>query len=397
MFSFDLTAPVHDDATALDGAFIPNTVKEVRAWLAGAPAAEDVIIHLPALELALAEYVKNQEAELRDLIVATLERAGRGIELDVLAPDALADWILLNLRDARLVPLRAAQANAERALERANARYDEERGFFRTDLSDPAPILYTDINARLADAFYFAWRILDDEGLRRRAGAALVQVSDAFEAGTGLFWRIELTGGARTEPDHLASYAGAIQMFLTAAETTGRGTYLARAMILADFALERFTLDMVRRTAGEQIAFANALVRLEQFLSGGKYGLAAQAILKALAPIVDTGVDAAAFALAVEQALTFPLHLVIVGDPAEDEKARAMWHAALKTGASMRAIEVLDPERQAPRIQALGYTPSAEGAVAFVCIGPLCLPPVHSVREMQHVLARAHLGFDELE
>src|SRR5206468_265258 len=103
----------------------------------------------------------------------------------------------------------------QKAVRSANARWDEPNAFFKTDAADTANVFYTDANARLGEAFYLAWRALDDPTLRPKAGEVLGRVSDLFDARAGLYQRQDLSDGAMSEPAWLVAYSAAMQLFVT--------------------------------------------------------------------------------------------------------------------------------------------------------------------------------------
>lgn len=221
-----------------------------------------------ALELALATHVKNHDTEGLARTATEVERLNETAKLEALADETLAALILLNLhvfqirRDARF------EAWAQRAIERANARWNDELQFFQAS-TERANVLWTAPNAKLGEAFYVAGRVLEEQSLRPKAGEILGHVSDLFDLDTGLCEFAELPDGAKGETKQLAVYAAAMQLFLTASETTGRRTYISRACIVANFALDR--LDVQGAPLNERIAFKDALLRLEQFTGERRY------------------------------------------------------------------------------------------------------------------------------
>ncbi len=63
-------------------------------------------------------------------------------------------------------------------------------------------------------------------------------------------------------------------------------------------------------------------------------------------------------------------------------------NAALHEYAPAKVVELVDPVRDAARLDALGYPPPSDGAQAYVCIGETCLPPVSEPREIAMGIAR---------
>lgn len=363
---------------------VRETLALVRAWLTARPDAETLLNHLPALELALAAHVKNHDTKLLSLVTSALERVNTNAAHETGANTILAEFILLNLRVFQLTRDAQFQNAAQRALDVAKARWDEERAWFKPSATDATNVFYADANAQLGQAFYFAWRALEDQTLRPIAGEVLGQMSSVFDPNAALYATDELPS---EDINTLGVRAAAMQLFLTASETTGRRTYMTRASILAEDAVKNLDLN---GTLDERAKFADALLRLEQFAGIARARDTAREILKQAAAQTHANVDAAALALAVEHANQFPLHVVVIGDVENDETAQALWFAAMNEYASTRAIEVLHPTQHAARIQQLGYFASDRNALAYICIGTLCLPPVSSLDAFHTAMQRAH-------
>lgn len=384
MFDLNLSAPALDPRPALDPKIFAATLKRVRAWLESRPDVQALVMHTDALELALAAQVKNPDAKSFALVQEAVTRVNQ-TDSQNSALDALTNAIILNLQLFQFTRNTQYKTAAQQWAALAVSRFDETLGLFRADALDAPNVFWVDANARLANAFYLAWRVLDEQSLRPIAGEILGQVSAAFAAGEGLYQRVELPDGARSDTKHIPAYAEAMQMFLTAMETTGRGTYVSRAQIVADFLLKSGLTDTHSLSFHKRALLADALTRLFQFTHTDAYRGAADALLRDTSD-VPSSIDAAQFALAVEHATNFPLHLVIIGEVGNDENAQALWKVALQTFASAHAIEALDPQRHAARIQALGYTSDAHSAVAYVCRGAVCLPPVYSAEQLRAVV-----------
>ncbi len=368
---------------------IISSVEQVRLWLRSNPDSAALLANLPGLELALAAHVNNQDTELRDLAARTAQRLYSVLEPETLSTDILAALIPLYLRLFQGLGGDAFRDAARQLAQHAQTRYDDEHEIFRAE-NTFSPLVVTDANARLTDAFYFAWRVLDDAALRAQAGQVLSQVSALFEPNEGLYQFADWFTGTRTEPRRPATFAAAIQMLLTASETTARATYLSRALILAAFALDQLQSEIKTAPPAARIQFAQALTRLAQFADNPVYGDASRDILAALD--VRAAPQSADYALALEHAAHFPLHLVVVGDVERDPNAQQLWRTGLNLYASARAIEVLDPQRRAARIQALGYEAAADTALAYLCLGSVCLPPVRSTAELVSAVQRMRTG-----
>lgn len=258
-WDFGAGAPVWE---ALDARFVRETIENVGTWLAREPAADALGRNVGALEFALGSSVHNRDAELRMLVTKALEKVQSGANFDELSNETLGAWIGLNLRAAQVTQDARFENGARLMLACANARWDEGNAFFKTNAADTTNVFYTDGNARIGEAFYLAWRELDDQTLRPKAGIVLGQVSDLFDADAGLYCRKEMPDGTAGEPNRLGAYAAAIQMFLTASELTARGTYTARACIVANYALAH--ADEIQGDWENRFLFGRGLARLAQ-------------------------------------------------------------------------------------------------------------------------------------
>lgn len=258
--------------------FIAETLASIHRWRSRPPDAGALARNVGALDFAFTAAVINQDAELLQLPLKALDIIRDGANLETLSNELLAACIRLNLRAFAVTRDSQYEGGALKAVRAAQARWDEPNAFFKTDAADTANVFYTDANAPLGEAFYLAWRALDDATLRPPAGEVLGRVSDLFDATAGLYERQDLSDGAASEPDWLAAYSAAIQLFLTASETTGRGTYLARACIVADYALTH--LDVTASVLRHQFDFGRALARLGLSNAAAQYREPANEILR---------------------------------------------------------------------------------------------------------------------
>lgn len=386
---FNLSIGASDEGlTAPDSTFLDETVGQVRVWLGETSTATDLIKQLPALELALAAYVKNHDTELLALVSGALERISSDTEFETVENVTLAGLIGLQLRMFLLTDEGSVKDAAEQTITVAKARFDEQEGFFKVRAADTSKRFDAQANALLGEVFYFAWRVLDDQTLRPIAGEMLGQVSAFFDPAPR-FTDAEPSDIVTNERERqeLAVIAAAMQLFMTAGETTGRRSYLPRAAIVADAALEN--LKAMHGDAAAQADFASALVRLTQFTGEAHYSGAARSVLQVVASKTQASGDAASVALAVANAEQFPLHIVIVGDVENDANAKALWLAAMCEYAPTRVLEVLHPTQHAVRIAQLGYSIPDSGAAAFVCAGAVCLPPTGSMEGLRNGVRRA--------
>lgn len=237
-------------------------VQVAREWLAAQPDAAALAAHTPALELLFVAQRPSPDATSRDSLGMALARLNRDLDLPTLALTTLAALIDLNLRARHLTQTITYLDAARRLTAYALTRFDAEFSMFHADAADAPQRFQVDVNARMADTLYRAGRALEDATPSAIAGALLVNVSDAFVAGEGLYQFVVLPNGARGDAQNAAAYANAIQMFLTAGEITGRGTYSIRARVLADFILTQTWADARALTLTQRALLADALTRL---------------------------------------------------------------------------------------------------------------------------------------
>lgn len=270
-----------------------------RAWLSAEPDAATLATHVAALELVWTAQRETQDAALWSALASAMTRVNDAPDAARVALQDAAALLDLNIQLWQFTQAEAYRAAARRWTDLALARFDAVRGLFPANASAEANVFYVDVNARMAEALYHAWRALDEPQARSIAGELLGQVSDAFVVGKGLYQRFEMPDGARSETRHLAAYTNALQMFLTAMETTGRGAYLSRASILADFVLAQEWASAAGLDFAERAQLAAALTRLFKFTKTSAYATATRALLSQTAD-VPSSVAAAAFALALK-------------------------------------------------------------------------------------------------
>lgn len=271
-----------------------------REWLAGGPGAADLAAHVPALHLAFETYINNRDAGLWNLLQESIARMNETLDPGTMPLEHLAELTELNLRVWQVTDAGAYREAASRLTLEMIARFDNEREMFHPNASDAPSLFCVSENARAAEVLYRAWRALDAAGARPIAGTVLGNVSDAFVPGEGLYQRVEMPGGARSDRQYVRAYANAVQMFLTATQTTGRGTYVSRAGILADFILAQAWADPAQLAFDERAALADAYARLYSFTHADAYRDGAFGLLRETGD-VPVSLNAASYALAMER------------------------------------------------------------------------------------------------
>jgi uncharacterized protein len=408
---------------------------------------EPKFYHPDALELALAHYFISRDEDYLPVVTITLTKMAHGGVYDPVAGgffrySTTRDWKLPHFEkllddNAWLLTLylRAHQVTG-RQLFRDTARsivgyvsstlYDVERGYFygSQDADEhyyalskeeraklPAPFvdhnLYTDWNALMVSAYLQAAQVLEDASLQQMALRALGTLSEEMFTQDAGMYHFRQVGETPQLPRQLSDQAYTALACLDAYQTTARPTYLTRAGILAEFALNRLfdserggfysealhpdapgLLHVPDKPLAENAAMTDALIRLYHLTGEERYHHAAERTLAFFAPdYTRYSFTAASYALAVHRFLHYPLHITIVGG-AEGDDARELLHAALKEYAPSRLVELVDPVRDAARLNTLGYPAPRDGAQAYVCVGETCLPPVTEPRQIAEGIAR---------
>lgn len=309
----------------------------------------------------------------------------------------------------------AHAAVASRVIDYLEARLrDPERGFFygSQDADEelyklpaaeretrPEPYVdrtcYTSWNAMAASAYLQASWTLDRPQLREAALQALHfawQSCRRTDNDRSVMYRYH--DGSPHVLGLLGDQAYTARALLDAHEVTGDSAYLGRAEELARLLLDRFAdndgggffdvwdevddlgrLAERQKSAQDNAVCAELFIRLHHLTRSEEYKQAAQATLEAFAPAYHAlGYFAAGYAKQVDLILNPPAQVNIVA-ALEGESARALHHAALALDVPFRVIQLLDPERDAARLEALLLPPQPSPA-AYVCLGTMCSAPV---------------------
>jgi uncharacterized protein YyaL (SSP411 family) len=309
----------------------------------------------------------------------------------------------------------AHAASATRVIDYLEAKLrDPEHGFFygsqdadeefykltaaeREKLPEPYidHTFYTSWNALAASAYLEASWTLDRPELRE---AALQALNFAWEncrrTGDGQTAMYRYYDGSPHVPGLLGDQAYTARALLDAHEASGDSAYLGRAEELARLLLDRFAdkdgggffdvweeADSLGRLAERQKSVqdnavcAELFIRLHHLTRSEEYKQVAQATLEALAPSYQAlGYFAAGYAKQVDLLLNPPADVNIVGTP-KDDGARALHLAALSLDLPYRVVQLLDPERDAARLEEL-FLPPEPAPAAYVCLGATCSAPL---------------------
>jgi uncharacterized protein YyaL (SSP411 family) len=253
---------------------------------------------------------------------------------------------------------------------------------------------YTSWNAMAASAYLEASWTLDRPQLRDAALHALdFAWHNCRDIASGEAVMYHYYDGSPHVPGLLGDQVCMARALLDAHEVTGDSSYLDRAGELARLLINRFAdkdgggffdvwdkIDNLGRLAERQKSLQDNAVCAEVFIllhhltRRDEYEQVAQATLEALAPSYHAlGHFAAAYARQVDLLLNPPAEVNIVG--ADSEGARALHRAALALDVPYRIVQLLDPERDTARLEALSL-PQEPSPAAYVCLRTMCSPPV---------------------
>jgi len=264
------------------------------------------------------------------------------------------------------------------------------------------------------DKVVAAWNGLAVAALARAAGVlGEPRFLDAALGAAELLWGTHWTGGRlrRVSRDGavgqpagvLEDYGCVADGYALLAEATADGTWLDRAGLLLDVALEQFsagdggfhdtaddaeTLIARPRDPSDNAspsghsAITNALVRYSALTGSGRHRDAAEAALAAIRGLAQKAPRFAGWSLAAAQtALEGPLEIVVVTEP-EDEIGDRL---AVKARAQLGAVVVVASPEQvaASRIPLLEGRGLVDGrAAAYVCRSMVCERPVTDPDEL---------------
>ena len=138
-------------------------------------------------------------------------------------------------------------------------------------------------------------------------------------------------------------------------------------------------------------AAASLLLRLHALTEHEPYRVAAQRTLECFATVVEHfGLYAATFALALGRLVRPAVQIVVVGTGAAAEELES---CALTDYAVNKTVLRLRPDQLAglpPALQqTLPHLPQSGAALALVCVGTSCQPPVHTAQELRLALQHA--------
>ncbi len=263
---------------------------------------------------------------------------------------------------------------------------------------------YTSWNAMMISAFFEASWTLDRRELRDEAITALRFLLDELRR-DGVMHRFRGQGGEAQMPGLLTDQGFTARALLDAHEVTGDPAYFDDAVALADFVAQRFAdadgggffdvwdggddtgrLKDRHKSLQDNACFADVLIRLHCLTRDERWQTLARATLEAFAGTYgQMGHFAAAYGRQADLLLNPAAEVNIVG--ADDDLLRA----ALRLDVPARVVQVLDLERDAGRLAALGL-PAQPSPAAYACAGTMCSPPIADAGRLAETVAAMQSG-----
>ncbi len=263
--------------------------------------------------------------------------------------------------------------------------------------------MYTDWNAQMATQYLLVYQSLGREDVLEKAIGTLNFLKEkAYEKGRGMCHFV--TDGEKGPRGILTDQVYTVEAFLTAYQVTAQGEYLQWATDLAEYMITALG-DKARGgffdvpedvILTEQISFrekpfrensvaARVLVRLFYLTGQERYKKEALSTLRAfLDTYEDYSIQAATFALAVREYLTYPIRIVIVGMKS-DANTLVLHKEGLNGILQWKLIQVLEPTTDPLKIGQLSF-PRHETPVAYICKEGTCSPPLSRSSDIRKIL-----------
>jgi hypothetical protein len=301
-------------------------------------------------------------------------------------------------------------------LAKAKAKLLEARAKRPTPFVDKT--LYASWNGMMVSALIEAFKVLGMAGARDRALATLdLLLAQAYDPQKGMYH--SLVHGQPRVDGLLDDQVFMIAALLDGYEVSGARVYFDRALELMQITLRRFwdddtggffdtahdlsdrlgNLTMARKPfqdsptpAGNSVAVMG-LDRLASLAACSDFREKADETLHLFAPkALEYGLFASTYGLALLNHLQPPVDVVVVGEAEDGRTAQLLTTAYQTPHAGMRVLafapEVIKNGELPPGLAAtLPHLPLAGTALALVCIGSSCQPPIHTPEELKEVLA----------
>jgi hypothetical protein len=256
---------------------------------------------------------------------------------------------------------------------------------------------YVSWNAEMISSYLEAsWTLGRDELRDVAVGALRFLWDECRDTVSGSMYRYH--DGAPHVVGLLGDQAQTARALLDAAEATGDSQCIDRAIELAALMEARFIdtehggfwdvwdeapdvgrLRERQKSVQDNAVCAEVFLRLHHLTREPKYLDIARATVQAFAGTAEQmGYFASGYAKMVDVVLNPPAEVNIV---APADSADEFLKAALTIDAPFRIVQVLDPSRDAARLEALSL-PAEPAPAAYVCAGTTCSAPVTSPGEL---------------
>jgi len=292
---------------------------------------------------------------------------------------------------------------------------DADESYFALDAAGRAaleqpyvdPTIYASWNAETARALIYAGPLLE------RFGADAEEWTARGTAVLGLLWDVLVDDGLvcryfdgeRHIRGLLGDQAWTAWALLCAYEGTGESRWLERASTIvaaceplydasAGAYADRLLSHGERGRMAEQTfplddnsLMARVLIKLAAFTGDVKKRERARSLLEANADSYrGYGMFAAEYGSAALDWFTPPVEVRIVG-AASDSATTALRESARRVAPTALTIEVVDPDRDEPRMRALGHS-NGRAATAYLCDERSCFATTSDAAELKAVLSR---------
>lgn len=400
--------------------------------------------HAEAIDFALAQYARHGDEHMRQVVVKTLDAMAASemhdtIEGGFFRYAQARDWRAPNTEkvlDSNAARLRfymeayqlfgseAYRTAAKGILAWIDSRmFDSETGgFFGSQDADPeyyglpmerrrqrnAPridrTIYADWNAMTSSALMLSSVVLGEPRLRETARRNLTfLVDEMFDERLGVY---HYWDGTFHLPGLLSDQVYVFRALTDAVAFLGNGAFLDAAVRVAEVLRQRYLspsgafYDMSHdapsvkrnprrnRSILENSVAAEAFIRLGLVTRNDSYVKTAEDVLRSFtSDYRQYGFYAAGYARAVDLVIHPPLHVTVVGHPA-DPRAEALRLAALSTFVPNRVVDGIDPDRESTRLKRSGL-PAREIPTAFVFVGKSSYAELTDPDEVPSVLSMA--------
>jgi uncharacterized protein len=394
--------------------------------------------HTEALDLALLRYKYAGEKEMLTIVNKTLDKMGRGgtydqVEGGFFRYSTTRDWSIPHFEkmaedNAKLlgIYLRGYQVTGNayfRQVAEGIVNYvqttlsDKENGGFygsqdadeeyykldrnaraRTKAPSVDRTFYSNYNALFVSSFLLAAVVLDRPDLASFALKTLDRILQNCSATAGVthYWGEESSDLQGLLVDH----AHLVHALLDAYEYTAKWEFVERAEELANFSLKTLhderdggfydipesvervgELNTRDKPLDENSTMALALLRLAWIIDAERFNAVASKTLQLFVESHERhGMMAAGYGIALDSNLNGPVGLTIVG-PQKGKSFLAQKSQALKVYPARRYILYLDSEKDAARVEKLGYN-LASGLRIYACVGKVCGPPLQDAAQV---------------